>query len=192
MITNNPGTATSPDPNTVNSLSGFITKLENIFAGIGEMLLASGETVAAAESVTSGFLQFSFSQMKEASTFYKGGMTAYAQEGKVELLRVDDEEASQCNCVSRNIAETMALHVAEVFRSGWSVAVTGYATPVDESGGKLYAYFAIAFKGAVKVSERIDLQSGTQPTVAQLLYSEYILESFRKELEKQRQENREN
>lgn len=187
MITNNPGTGISPDPNTAKSLISFITKLENIFVRIGEMLLASGETVAAAESVTSGFLQFSFSQMKDASVFYKGGMTAYTQEGKVDLLQVDDEEASQCNCVSENIAEAMARNVAKVFKSDWSVAVTGYATPVEESGGELYAYFAVAFRGAVVRSERVDLPPGTQAPGAQLLYSEYILESFSKELESRQQ-----
>lgn len=40
-------------------------------------MMTTGETVAVAESVTSGMLQLAFSQMPNASMFYKGGMTAF-------------------------------------------------------------------------------------------------------------------
>lgn len=188
MILKHSGISMSTDPTSVRSLINFILELENLFEYIGSRLQSSGETVSVAESVTSGFLQFSFSQMKDASQFYKGGMTAYTQEGKVDLLQVDDEEASACNCVSANIAETMALNVARLFKSDWSIGVTGYATPVDESDGKLYAYFAISRKGTVIVSERLDLHTGTKSPNAQLYYSEFILGCLKLELDKQHKE----
>jgi nicotinamide-nucleotide amidase len=188
MILKHSGIGLSPDPTSVRSLIHFIMELENLFEYIGGRLLSSGETVAVAESVTSGFLQFSFSQMKDASQFYKGGMTAYTQEGKVDLLHVDDEEATECNCVSGNIAETMALNVAQLFKSDWSIGVTGYATPVEESGGKLYAYFAIAYKGTILLSEKLDLHTRTKAPNAQLYYSEFILGCFKLELDKKNEE----
>ncbi|WPO81537.1 CinA family protein [Chryseobacterium sp. JJR-5R] len=189
MILKHSGISMSTDPTSVRSLINFILELENLFAYIGSRLQASGETVSVAESVTSGFLQFSFSQMKDASQFYKGGMTAYTQEGKVSLLHVDDGEASGCNCVSPGIAETMALNVAGLFKSDWSIGVTGYATPMDESDGKLYAYFAIARNGKILLSERLDLHTRTKSPNAQLYYSEFILGCLKLELDRQHHEN---
>lgn len=42
-----------------------------------------------AESVTSGLLQPAFSQIPQAEQFYKGGLTAYNLEQKVNLLNID-------------------------------------------------------------------------------------------------------
>ena len=75
---------------------------------IGGALKDAKESVSVAESVTAGYLQFSFSQMKDASDFFKGGITAYTLEEKVKLLKVDEQEARRCDCVSKKIADEMA------------------------------------------------------------------------------------
>ncbi|GGG63703.1 CinA family protein [Epilithonimonas arachidiradicis] len=176
------------DELSVRSLIYFIIELENLLRYIGKHLLSTGETIAVAESVTSGFLQFSFSQMKDASKFYKGGMTAYTLEEKVNLLNVNGDEALKHDCVSAGIAETMALNVARLYNSDWSIAVTGYATPTESSNGKLYSYFAITYRGEVILSEKLDLHSRTKSVNAQLYYSEFILGCFKIELDKQKEE----
>ncbi|SHK66340.1 CinA family protein [Epilithonimonas mollis] len=175
----------SSDELSVRSLIFFIIELENLLSYIGKRMLQCKETIAVAESVTSGFLQFSFSQMRDASTFFMGGITAYSLQEKVEILKVDLEEAIKTNCVSSNIAETMALNVAKMYRTNWSIAVTGYATPVEESGKKLFAYFSISHRGKIILSERLDLHSRTKAVNAQLYYSEFILGCFKLELDKQ-------
>ncbi len=175
------------DSLSVKSLVHFVIELEKLFKRIGEYLLSGDETVSTAESVTAGFLQFSFSQMKDASQFFKGGMTAYTLEEKVNLLEVDPVEAQQCKCVSPHMAGTMALQVGKVYKTDWSIGVTGYATPVEESEGKLFAYFAIAYQGKVVLSEKLDLHSRTKPINAQLYYSEFILGCFKLELDKHRE-----
>lgn len=184
MILKNSKIGISSEELSVRSLIYFIMELQNLFKYIGNYLLEVEETIAIAESVTSGFLQFSFSQMKDASKFYKGGITAYTLDEKINLLHVDASEAEACDCVSPNIAETMALNVAKVFKTDWSIAVTGYATPVPESNRKLYAYFAIVYKGQVILSEKLDLHSRTKQVNAQLYYTEFILGCFKLELDK--------
>lgn len=184
MILKNSKIGVSSEELSVRSLIYFIMELRNLFEYIGNYLLEVEETVSVAESVTSGFLQFSFSQMKDASKFYKGGITAYTLDEKVHLLQVDEGEASSCDCVSPNIAETMALNVAKSFKTDWSIAVTGYATPVPESKQKLYAYFSIVYKGQVILSEKLDLHSRTKQVNAQLYYTEFILGCFKLELDK--------
>lgn len=91
----------------------------------GNYFQTTKETISVAESVTAGFLQFSFSQIKDASTFFKGGITAYTLEEKVRFLKVDRKEAEENDCVSQNIADTMALNVTDLFHTDWGIAITG-------------------------------------------------------------------
>ncbi|SHG49928.1 amidohydrolase, PncC family [Chryseobacterium oranimense] len=152
---------------------------------IGLHLKKQNETVSIAESVTAGFLQFSFSQIKDASELFKGGLTAYTLEEKVKLLHVDEHEARLCDCVSPEIAGTMALNVSHLFNTDWGIAVTGYATPVEESGYKLFAYFSFAYKSEILLSRKMDLYHRKESIDAQLCYSEFILECLKVEMEKQ-------
>ena len=188
MILKSSQIGVSSDELSVRSLIFFIVEMKNLLSYIGSRMLQFDETIAVAESVTSGFLQFSFSQMKDASKFFKGGMTVYSPEEKVRLLKIDPQEAQKNNCVSSLIAETMALNVAKIYKTDWSIAVTGYAVPVEESNKKLYAYFSIAYQGRVILSERLDLHSRTKAVNAQLYYTEFILGCFKLELDKLKQE----
>lgn len=111
---------------------------------IGEALQQRQETVAVAESVTSGLLQFAFGSMENASTFYHGGITAYNLGHKTKYLSVDPIHAMGVNCVSEQVATEMATNVSKMFNSKWGIGITGYASPVAESGNKLFAHVAIS------------------------------------------------
>jgi len=155
---------------------------KNILEYISQSLLTTNETVSVVESVTSGCLQVAFSQMPDASLFYKGGMTAYMLPEKVRLLNVDEEEAEECDCVSENIAQTMALQAAKLFKSDWSIATTGYSTPTKESDYKIFAYFSFSYKGEVILTKKLELHHKTQAINAQLYYTEFILGCFKSEM----------
>ena len=149
---------------------------------ISRSLKSTHETVSVAESVTSGYLQFSFSQMKDASEFFKGGITAYTLEEKVNLLNDNKEEAEKCDCVSQEIAEKMALQVTKSFNTDWGIAITGYATPVPESEFKIFAYFSFVYKNEVILSKKLELHHKTEALAAQVYYTEFILGCFKGEL----------
>ncbi len=151
---------------------------------ISHYLKARKESIASAESVTSGYLQLAFSQMLEAEKIYKGGMTAYTLEQKVKHLKVNPEEALEMNCVSRNICETMAANAGQLFDAEWSVATTGYATPVPVSDQQIFAYYSIAHRGTIIRSDRIELHAMTKPLDAQRYYTEYILACLACELQR--------
>nr|WP_314497906.1 nicotinamide-nucleotide amidohydrolase family protein [uncultured Chryseobacterium sp.] len=155
---------------------------KKILEYISESMITTGETIAVAESVTSGMLQLAFSQMPNASMFYKGGMTAFTLPEKVRLLNVDSKEAENCDCVSQNVAESMALNIAKLFESDWSIATTGYSTPVRHSTYGVYAHYSIAYKGEIIVSKKLELHPKTQALNAQLYYAEFILGCFKSEL----------
>ncbi|MCW3170359.1 CinA family protein [Chryseobacterium sp. 09-1422] len=169
---------------SAKSFINFIVELQNLLEYIGTELSSIHETVSIAESVTAGFLQFSFSQMTDASQFFKGGITAYTVTEKINVLKIDEGKTPASDGVSPEIAESMALNVANIFKSDWSIAVTGYANPIKKSRNKLFAYFSISHNGKIILTEKLDLHSRTMSLKAQLYYSEFVLGCFKLELDK--------
>ncbi|WET68829.1 nicotinamide-nucleotide amidohydrolase family protein [Sphingobacterium sp.] len=149
---------------------------KEVIQRIGKLL--DRKTVATAESVTAGQLQFMLSQIENAAANFKGGITAYTLEEKVNLLGIDEDEARDCDCVSSQIAEDMALQASHLFNADFGIGVTGYATPVEESQFKLYAYFAISYKMQIIVSEKTELKKNFLGAKAQQKYGENILVTF--------------
>ena len=151
---------------------------------IGNYLKLSGETISTAESVTSGLLQFSLSQLKDASDFFKGGITTYTIDEKVKFLDINQQEGEEFNCVTQNISDTMALNVSKMFGTDWGIAVTGYATPVEESDFKLFAYFSFSYKKKIIFNRIIHGDLNTDPMNVQLYYSEYIIKHLMEQMDK--------
>lgn len=141
---------------------------------IRSFLLTHKETIAIAESVTSGFIQAAFSTAEEASQFYQGGITAYNIGQKYRHLRIEPIHALAYNCVSEKIAQDMALHVCDLFHSNWGIGITGYAAPVPESDNELYAYYAIVNQNKIVVTKRIAAKKEDSIKV-QLFYTNEIL-----------------
>ncbi|WP_250254181.1 nicotinamide-nucleotide amidohydrolase family protein [Chryseobacterium sp. Marseille-Q3244] len=155
---------------------------KNLLEYISHCLITADETISIAESVTSGCLQLAFSQMPNASLLYKGGITTYTLTEKVRLLKVNKKEAEENDCVSENIAETMALQVAHLFESDWSIAVTGYSTPIRNSSYRIFIFFSFSYKGEIVLTKKLELHPKTQALDAQLYYTEFILGCFKSEL----------
>ncbi len=149
-----------------------------ILKEIGGFLRNNAERVAVAESVTAGFLQLAFSQIPNASLVYKGGITAYTLEEKVRLLDVDPVLAEKTDCVSAEIASQMAACVARLFDVEWSIATTGYATPVPESGNKCFIFFSIYHGDKLVVDKRIGTDVGARQIDVQHFYVEKILQEW--------------
>lgn len=152
-----------------------MTHNHTILKKIAQALLKKNESIAVAESVTAGYLQNAFSQMPNASNFFKGGITAYTPEIKIKLLKVDPMEAERENCVSKNIAEVMAFNAANLFNAEWIISITGYAKPVPESNHKLYAYYCMIYHGRIISSEKLQIPETFSPIEAQQAYVEKIL-----------------
>lgn len=147
MILKSSQIGVSSDELSVRTLIFFIVELKSLLNYIGSIMLESNETIAIAEGVTGGFLQFSFSQMNEASTFLIGGMNVYRAGELIDVLKIDPVHVEKTSYVSSEIAESMALNVAKIYKSDWSISVTGYSSPSEDSGKKLFAYFSITYRG---------------------------------------------
>ena len=140
-------------------------------------LLKQKQTIAVAESVTSGFFQAALASGQDASKFFQGGITAYNLGQKCRHLNIEPIHASSCNCVSEKMAQDMALNVSDMFISNWGIATTGYASTVPESDNKLFAYFAICLDGKIKSSGRIDTKDKS-PQDAQIYFVDCVLKEL--------------
>jgi|SRR5215203_3828587 len=152
---------------------------KDILDTIGKKLLKKKQTIAIAESVTSGLLQFAFSNIKDASCFYQGGITPFNIGQKFKHLQVDPVHALAVNCVSQRVAEEMAREVCTLFKSDWGVAITGYASAEAASGDKVFAYYAIVHKKMIRSKGKLSSKK-TDPTEVQWYYADAIIKNIRR------------
>ena len=142
---------------------------------VGAYLIKKENTIAVAESVTSGNVQAIFSLAKNAISFYQGGITVYNIGQKCRHLLVEPTHAISCNCVSQRVSDEMALGVETMFRADIGVGITGYASPVPEENiSKLFAFISISRNGKVILRKKINGPQGA-PHAVQLHYTEQLL-----------------
>lgn len=147
---------------------------------IANHLTKKEETLAIAESVTSGLLMAAFSEAKNATMFFQGGLTAYNLGQKTRQLNIDPIHAEKTNCVSEKVAGQMATNVARQFVSHWGIGITGYAVPVPALHIKeCFALYAIAYNGDVVRSGRVETRLRGQARV-QRYFVEKVMEEFYK------------
>jgi nicotinamide-nucleotide amidase len=145
---------------------------------IRDHLLHDRETIAVAESVTSGHIQAALSSADQALDFFHGGITVYNLGQKVRHLKVEAIQALKCNCVSLQTSSEMAIQVCDLFSSHWGIGITGYASPVPEQGIKtVFAFYAIAYKKEIISSGEIESPEQDAFSV-QILYTNRVLEHF--------------
>ena len=91
--------------------------------------LLAGHRIATAESCTAGLLSARLTELPGSSSYVAGGVVAYADEAKVELLGVDPELIDAHGAVSEPVAEAMAEGALRRFRADTAIAITGIAGP---------------------------------------------------------------
>jgi nicotinamide-nucleotide amidase len=91
--------------------------------------LLAGRRVATAESCTAGLLAARLTERPGSSAYVAGGVVAYANDAKVELLEVDPALIEEHGAVSEPVAEAMAEGALRRFEADTAVAITGIAGP---------------------------------------------------------------
>ena len=106
-----------------------------------QALLARGETVAAAESLTAGLFCATLAELPGASATLRGGVVVYATELKSALAGVPGDLLAAHGPVSPETAGALAEGVRERCGATWGIGLTGVAgpDPVDGHGpGRVY------------------------------------------------------
>ncbi len=114
---------------------------------LGELLRARGLTVATAESCTGGLISHLLTNVPGSSDYYLGGVVAYANDVKRELLGVNDATLRTVGAVSREAALQMARGVRRLLGADYALAVTGIAGPGGSTPGKPVGLVYIALTG---------------------------------------------
>jgi nicotinamide-nucleotide amidase len=153
--------------------SGAADALESVIAGglgdglfsrdgatvddvIARALTAAGQTVAVAESCTGGGLGARLTARAGSSAYMRGGVIAYADAVKVEVLGVEPGVIARHGAVSPECAGQMALGARRLLGSDWGIAITGIAGPGGGTEEKPVGlvHLALAGPGGVRHLEQ--------------------------------------
>lgn len=115
-------------------------------AEVGRHLRQRGWTLAVAESCTGGLLGHLITATPGSSDYFLGGVIAYANEVKQNLLGVRAETLQTHGAVSRETAIEMARGVRDLLHADVALAITGIAGPGGGTAEKPVGlvYIAIA------------------------------------------------
>lgn len=97
-----------------------------------ELLIKKCYKISCAESCTGGMLASSIVEVADASRVLDMSFVTYASEAKISLIGVNKQTIEQYGVVSEEVAEEMAIGVANKANSNVGIGITGLAGP---SGG---------------------------------------------------------
>jgi nicotinamide-nucleotide amidase len=117
---------------------------------VGDMLRAHGLTLAVAESCTGGMLGARLTRVPGSSDYFRGGIVAYANDAKQELLGVPAALIAAKGAVSEEVALAMARGARAKLGAEVAVSVTGIAGPGGGSEEKPVGLVFLAFAGKGK------------------------------------------
>lgn len=112
-------------------------------------------TLATAESCTGGKIALLISSVPGASACFNGGIVAYSNQIKIDVLKVNSDTIRQFSVVSKEVAKEMALNCRSIFNTDYAIATTGNAGPTKgNSEAEIGTVFiAIATPNEVFVEE---------------------------------------
>jgi nicotinamide-nucleotide amidase len=111
---------------------------ETIDAQVARLL--RGRSLGLAESCSGGLLAARITDLPGASAYFSGGVVAYSNEAKEELLGVTPALIKANGAVSPEVAAAMSMGALERFDADVAVAITGIAGPDGGSEEKPVGY----------------------------------------------------
>ena len=127
--------------------------LQNKFLSkeLSDKFWKEGLTLATAESCTAGNIAAVITAIPGSSHFYKGGIIAYSDEVKVNLLGVNPETLEKNGAVCEEVVIEMAKGAMKSMNSDCAVATSGIAGPTGGTPEKPVGtvWIAVAMKDKV-------------------------------------------
>ena len=124
---------------------------ETLESTVGNLLRQNGVLCAVAESCTGGLLASRLTAIAGASDYFAGGVVAYSNQMKEQLLGVPPELIVRHGAVSREVVEAMALGICRVSGAAYGLATSGIAGPGGGSEEKPVGTVWIACAGPLGV-----------------------------------------
>lgn len=120
--------------------------------------LLQGRRLGLAESCSGGLLAARITNLPGSSAYMAGGVVAYSDEAKAELLGVDPGLIEAHGAVSPEVAEAMATGALERFGADIAVSITGIAGPdggTEEKPVGYVCFHALTAEGASLVRDPV-------------------------------------
>ncbi|MEM0962035.1 MAG: competence/damage-inducible protein A [Bacteroidota bacterium] len=131
-----------------------------------DMLAERGSTVAIAESCTGGRVSSRLTAIPGASRVVLGGVVAYSNSAKADILGVDPDVIEAEGAVSESVARQLAAGVRQRLGADIGVATTGVAGPTGGSPEKPVGTVWIAYDdGDMQHAVRLQLLSGRSANI---------------------------
>lgn len=96
---------------------------------VGTALIARGETITSAESLTAGLFASTLAEVSGISAVLPGAFVTYAASAKTQLVGVAPALIAQDGVVSASVAMAMAQGAKAALQTDWAVSFTGVAGP---------------------------------------------------------------
>ena len=128
-------------------------------AAVVHGLIGRGLTVATAESLTAGLLAATLAEVPGASGTLQGGVIAYQNHVKQDLLGVDADLLARHGAVHPEVARQMAEGARRATGADLGISTTGVAGPEPHQGqpvGTVYVGLAGPGGGPEAVRLRVD------------------------------------
>lgn len=108
-------------------------------------------SLAVAESLTGGSVSAKIVEISGASSFYKGSITAYDVQVKMDVLGVPPDLIEKNGVVSAEVAEAMAIGVKKLLKADIGLGTTGLAE--DDGEIKAHAFLGFAHNSSSDARE---------------------------------------
>jgi nicotinamide-nucleotide amidase len=102
--------------------------------------LLDGRKLGVAESCTAGLMAARLTERAGSSAYFAGGVVAYSNEAKIDLLGVDPALIARHGAVSPEVAEAMTDGALERFQAQVAISITGVAGPGGGTDAKPVGY----------------------------------------------------
>src|SRR4029077_11399037 len=147
----------------------FGVEEEDLQDTVVRLLAEKRLSLSTAEGVTAGLVARRLGQVPDASAWFRGGVVAYDNSIKVEMLAVPQRLLDEHGAVSAAVAEAMATGCRVRFRTDLAVSTVGIAGPGGGTAEKPVGlvYVGLAWEGGVAsqtfswVGTRAEIQSRT-------------------------------
>ena len=124
-------------------------KLEEVLA---KKLINKNLSLSVAESCTGGLISKKITDLAGSSSFFLGGIVAYSNNMKINILNVNEETINKYGAVSEETAIEMAEGIMRINNSDIAIATTGISGP---GGGTKEKPVGLVYVSAIYQNKKI-------------------------------------
>ncbi|MBI3399137.1 MAG: CinA family protein [Deltaproteobacteria bacterium] len=122
-------------------------------------------TLSVAESCSGGLLCHKITNVPGSSKYFRGGIIAYDNEVKKEMLGVSERILNKCGAVSKETASAMAHSIRRIMAADIGLAITGIAGPTGGTKVKPVGTVFIGISAKTKNTCRHFVFKGNRRTI---------------------------